>query len=156
MLKGSQVFNCVFPVETGVSASHVVPTLYSSLPQPPPVTSSLFDRVVTDVACKYPDLTTNVVSDANTRWCIIQQHVYTPGPLRTPVHNPRIVVKEVARQEATFTFEVHFGYEFDHGSVSDDRFDVLLRTLLPGSGYELCPGLPDDVRTQLTFESKSA
>ncbi len=109
-----------------------------------------------EVVRKYPDLTTNVVSDAITRWCIIQQRVYTPGPLRTPVHNPRIVVKEVARQEATFAFEVHFGYERDRGSVSDDRFDVLLRTLLPGSGYELCPGLPDDVRTQLTFECKNA
>ncbi len=129
----------------------------SSRPLTPTVTPKpTFDRIVNDIRHEYPDLTANVVSDATARWAIIQQNVYTQGPLQTPVHNPRIVVKEVSHEEATFTFEVHCGIELHRGSVSDTLFDMLLGTLLPGSGYELCPGLPSDVCAQLTFECKSA
>ncbi len=127
-----------------------------SLPPPSLVTLS-FDCLVTRIRSQYPALATNVANDVQSRWVIIQQHAYTTGPLHTPVHNPRMVVQmQRESEELTFQFEVHYGIALHTGTVTDGLFDELLQSLLPGSGYRVCPGLPDDVCTQLTFESKNA
>ncbi len=65
-----------------------------------------------------------------------------------------VVQMERISKELTFQFEVHYGIALHTGTVTDGLFDELLQSLLPGSGYRACPGLPDDVCMELTFEGK--
>ncbi len=55
--------------------------------------------------------------------------------------------------DITFKFEAHFVPIYS-GMVSDGAFDELVQSLLPNIGYYLCPGMPQDIITNVTFESR--
>lgn len=62
------------------------------------------------------------------------------SPLTTPVHNPRMVIHAPhIIPDITYKFEAHFVPIYS-GTVSDAAFDQLVQSLLPNSGYYLCPG----------------
>ena len=68
------------------------------------------------------------------------------------------MIVHVAKQSpegVTFKFEAHFITMYS-GAMSDPLFNTLLQSLLPDSSYHLCPGLPESIGSQLTFDVKNA
>ena len=75
----------------------------------------------------------------------------------TPLHNPRAVIYSQSDSLVTFKLEAMFVPQVEgHLPEDNTRFHEVLQTLLPASGYFLCPGLPNDVASLLTFDTKSA
>lgn len=78
--------------------------------------------------------------------------------LQAPLYNPRLILKLASKESETvsFTFEVNL-YPFITGQLATDteRFSSLVASLVPGSGYQLCTGLPQDVDKADKIERKS-
>ena len=83
--------------------------------------------------------------------------MYMEPNIQTPLHNPRMVICSEGDQSVMFKFEATY-ISLLSGQLPEDseRFHELVKTLLPGSGYFLCSGLPADVASMLTYETKSA
>ncbi len=123
----------------------------------PVAVATPFDHLITGIKLQFPLLVTSVFSDTTNRWAIVHQAgMSMSSPLGTPVHNPRMIIQtsRVFPSEITYKFEVHF-VQLSSGSISEGKFHELLQTLLPRSGYSLCPGLPETVVSRLDFESKA-
>ena len=57
--------------------------------------------------------------------------------------------------DVSFSFEVNF-ISVQHGQLPGDKecFDKVIASLLPGSCYYLCKGLPSDFSTMMAFDTK--
>ena len=78
----------------------------------------------------------------------------TPLPGR-PVPNPRMVLRFPFGQGTnTYTFEVNFT-AICTGAIGGSDFHAWLQTMLPGSGYYLCPGIRNEVVSYTNSSAKS-
>ena len=73
----------------------------------------------------------------------------TVNPIGTPMINPRVVVE--VSDSVYCRLEVHL-YQMESFTVAgmESRFSHLVRSLEYGSGYVLCPGLPESLHTLVT------
>ena len=133
-----------------VSVEHAVQSILSS---------TTWDELLANTKCYYPSLTVTSHDGSDGRWALIEGAVTTSSPLGTklPTRNPRMVVHVPSESPShiQYKFEVHFVLLFQ-GLTTDEQFGVLLQSLLPGSSYCLCPGMPEDLRERVDFECKSA
>ncbi len=118
------------------------------------------DEVVASAHHRYPTLTPMVFSDSSAQWGIFEGQPTSecsPVDSKTPVRTPRMVIHATHSEPSvvTFKFEVHF-VTLSSGLTSDPEFVSLLETLLPESKYRVCPGLPEDVISQLDWECSTA
>ena len=96
------------------------------------------------------------VHDGRT-WGIIRGGIGIEPNTQTPLHNPRIVICLESNSSVTFKFEATYvPLVCGHLPEDNERFHELVQTLLPGSGYFLCQGLPSDVASLMVYDTKSA
>ena len=77
-----------------------------------------------------------------------------PFPGR-PVPNPRMVLRfPFGQGNNTYTFEVNFT-ALHTGPFGGSEFHALLKTMLPGSGYCLCPGIGNAAECSASSSAKS-
>ena len=90
------------------------------------------------------------------KWGIIQGGLGIEPNSLTPLHRSRAVLCSDSDSLVTFKFEVMFVPQVS-GRLPEDneRFHGLLQTLLPGSGYFLCQGLPSEVASLTTCNTKT-
>ena len=119
--------------------------------------TDLFDCTVNTVAILYPQLTVELQIHDGRRWGIIHRGIEIEPNIQTPLHNPRTVICSDSDSLVTFNFEAMF-FPKVSGSLPKDngRLHEILQTLLPGSGYFLCQGVPSDVISLMTYKTKSA
>ncbi len=117
------------------------------------------DDLLTNTKCRYPSLIVTSHAGSDGHWALIEGSTTTSSPLesRMPTRNPRMIVHAPGEDPShiSYKFEAHFVVLFQ-GLVTDMQFGVLLQSLLPGSNYHLCPGLPQQLSESVDFESKSA
>jgi len=116
----------------------------------------LFDDTVKNVASLYPQLTVEVGVHDHKKWGVIQGGLGIEPNSQTPLHKSRAVICSDSDSLVTFQFEVLFIPQVC-GRLPDDneKFHEILQTLLPGSGYFLCQGLPSEVASLMTCNTKS-
>ena len=119
--------------------------------------SVLFDGIVMSVGNMFPQLTVEWGVHDCRKFAIIHRGLRMEFSSPTPLHNPRAVIIADSDTLVTFKFEVMFIPQVC-GQLPEDnmRFHELLQTLLPGSGYFLCQGLPSDVASLMTYDTKSS
>ena len=117
----------------------------------------LFDDTVTKVVSLYPQLTVEVGVRDCKKWGIIHGGIRIEPNSQTPVHNPRAVISSGGNSLVTFKFEAMLLPQVSgHLPEDNERFLEVLQTLLPGSGYFLCQGLPSEVTSLMTYDTKNA
>ena len=117
-----------------------------------------FDEFLADTRRCFPSLTVTSHAGSDGHWALIESSTTTSSPLESkmPTRNARVIVHAPCEDPShiSYKFEAHFVLLFQ-GLVTDIEFGVLLQSLLPGSNYRLCPGLPQQLRESVDFESKS-
>lgn len=120
---------------------------------------TLWDEFLTNTKHCYPSLTVTLHEGSEGFSALIEGLATTSSPLESklPTHNPRMIVHTCSENPCNFhyKFEAHFVLLYQ-GLTTDAQFDVLIQSLLPGSNYRLCPGIPEQVRERVNFECKSA
>ena len=111
------------------------------------------------MATVYPSLTVgSITHESGTKWSIIHGPLSINDGLHSPFYNPRIVLKLASKRSQTvsYTFEVNL-YPLLTGQLPSDieRFSSLVASLIPGSRYRLCTGLPQDLDKTDEIERKS-
>ncbi len=118
-----------------------------------------FDEFLANIRCRYPSLTVTSHASSDGHWAIIEGFTSTSSPLESkmPTRNPRMIVHAPCEDPShiSYKFEAHFVLLYQ-GLITDTQFGVLLQSLLLGSNYHLCPGLPQELRVRVDFECKSA
>lgn len=118
---------------------------------------ALFDNVVKKVIGQYPQLSVEVAVHDHRKWVIIQGGTRIELNSQTPVHNPRLIICCDVYSSVTFKFEVLFlPHVCGHLPEDSDRFYAVLQTIVPRSGYYLCQGLPSEVASLMTYDTKTA
>ena len=69
---------------------------------------------------------------------------------------PRTIICSESKTTVTFKFEVLF-VAIVTGVLPDDQnhFDKLISSMCPDSGYFMCQGIPQNMSTMMTFQTKS-
>ena len=104
--------------------------------------SALFMSEVQRIQELYPQLSISLHTDAEAQWATITGTISTIVPLPgRPVANPRMLIRfPFCQTNNKYTFEVNF-IDLHCGEIGDAGFHQWLKTLLPNSGYYLCPGV---------------
>lgn len=115
-----------------------------------------FSDLLQKVSEKYHSLSVNVHSNESMHQAVIHGKLTTRVPTGNPIYNPRMIVDAPHdSSDMLFKFEANL-MTISSGCVSDDRFDDLLQSLLDGSDFRVCPGVPHSIMEKCTFEIKSA
>lgn len=123
-----------------VSSFSTVNLHQSSYPSP------LIVSTIDQIKAQYPPLSISVYCDSEAQWVMITGSISTRTPLPgIPVPNPRMVLRfPFGQGNNTYTFEVNC-IALRTGPIGDSDFHSWLNTMLPSSGYYLCPGIGNGV-----------
>ena len=114
--------------------------------------SGVLEEIASTIREKYPLLNVNYVPRNGSAWVVIHQsQMAITSPDHPPTYDPFMVLTLVDGC-VTFDFKV-FNQSVQNGTFSWDKVEILLNTLLPYSGYVLCPGLKE-YPAAVHFESK--
>ena len=124
-------------------------------------------RLKGEVEHRYPNLLILEGDSSDGACCFTVQRPglsLSPMPSHSPVLNPRMIVSapytiDTPETAVTYSFEAHFTpllTRFMRTEEDRSCFFNQLDTLLPDSGYHLCPGVPTVLASQLSGTSKNA
>ena len=114
-----------------------------------------FNGFIKSLATKFPQLTMQLVATADKKWALVQGKIDLDSLSQSPFHNPRMIVTCENDGDFSYSFEANF-VSIHHGQLPRDKecFNKLIASLLPGSGYSLCKGLPSELSTAMAFDTK--
>ena len=116
---------------------------------------SLASRVLDiekDIHARYPCLVVETAVDGNKTVLIIRQKEMNSACSAGPVYNPRLLISDVGVDEPHFEFQVFCHVVFT-GPYTPVAVHSYLQSMLPGSGYTVCPGIPN-LAPEIRFKPK--
>ena len=106
---------------------------------------------------RYPCFCIRRVTDSTAELAVIEPSLCTSGPITSPISSPRMILRSVG-YDISYTFEVFFT-ALKSGIMTNDNlveFFTNLDSMLPGSGYFHCPGIPKEYNDVVSYDVKSA
>ena len=99
--------------------------------------------IAKDIHSRYPDFSVVDVSSDKQGYVVVMQKELSIYPNAGPIYNPRLLVTSaVGLDEYRVELQVFFK------SICCEKYDIeavnpYLQTMKPGSGYIVCPGVPN-------------
>ena len=122
----------------------------------PTLVHSLHLAIIDRIKSQYQALSISIYTDIEAQWVMITGSVSssTPFPGR-PVPNPRMLLRfPFAQGNNTYIFEVNF-VALHTGPIGGSDFHAWLNTMLPNSGYYICPGIGYEALCSANSSAKS-
>ena len=124
--------------------------LHSSYPSP------LIASIIDGIKSQYQALSISIYTDIEAQWVMITGSVSTRTPFPgRPVPNPSMLLRfPFAQGNNTYIFEVNF-VALHTGPIGGSDFHAWLNTMLPNSGYYICPGIRYEALCSANSSAKS-
>ncbi|MCG8623782.1 MAG: hypothetical protein MJE68_17545 [Proteobacteria bacterium] len=105
--------------------------------------------IAIDLRNRYPNLIVEMTHEVSKVSLIVRQKEMSMVSSVGPIHNPHLLVSSSVGGEPQLEFQVFFLLVCKEAYTSVVA-DAYLQSMLPGSGYAVCPGFP----TEVSFKPK--